>query len=77
MNKKGVLEQLLERVTALPEQAQGELTDFVIGIEAKYTGSYHVTDEERAAIERGLRDVREGRVKSEAEMEEFWKQHGV
>jgi hypothetical protein len=68
---------LIERVAALPEEAQAELADSLAEIEARYAGIYRLNDDERAGIERGLRDLREGRLLSEEDMAAFWKRHGV
>jgi predicted transcriptional regulator len=68
---------LIERIAALPEEAQAELAESVAEIESKYAGVYRLNEDERAGIERGLRDFREGRLVSEEEMAAFWKRHGV
>jgi predicted transcriptional regulator len=68
---------LVDRVAALPEEAQAELLASLEALEAKYVGVYHLNDEERAGIERGLRDLREGRLVSDEDMAAFWKRHGV
>jgi predicted transcriptional regulator len=68
---------LVERVAALPEEAQAELIDSLAEIESKYAGVYRLNDEERAGVQRGLADLREGRLVSDEEMEAFWKRHGV
>ena len=68
---------LLERVASLPEEAQDEIVASVAAIEAKYAGEYQVSDEERAAVERGLTSVREGRLVSEEDMAAFWSRQGV
>jgi hypothetical protein len=68
---------LIERVAALPAKAKAELADSLAEIEARYAGVYRLSDEERAGIERGLRDLREGRLPSDEEMAAFWKRHGV
>jgi predicted transcriptional regulator len=74
---KEEIADLIERVASLPAEAQAELVDSIAEIESKYGGVYHLNDDERAGIERGLRDLREGRLVSDEDMAAFWKRHGV
>ncbi len=67
MNKR--LETLLERVSALPEDAQEELLDHVALIEARQSGVYKLTDDERAAVRRGLEEMRQGKFATDEEVE--------
>ena len=55
-----MLESLLERASRWPEAAQAELVETMVEIEARYAGPYRPSAEERAAIERGLRELRDG-----------------
>jgi hypothetical protein len=67
MTKQG-LEILLERVSTWPEEAQDEFLKSVADIESKHLGVYRLSDEERDAVRRGLADMREGRLASDAEV---------
>ncbi|MEA2886066.1 MAG: hypothetical protein QOD11_426 [Bradyrhizobium sp.] len=67
MTKQG-LEILLERVSTWPEEAQDEFVKSVADIESKHLGVYRLSDEERDAVRRGLADMREGRLASDAEV---------
>ena len=67
MNKR--LETLIERVAALPEEAQDELLDHIAIIEAKHSGVYELSDDERAAVRRGLEEMRQGKLASDEEVE--------
>ena len=67
MNKR--LENLLERVAALPEEAQDELLDHVDLIEARQSGVYQLSDDERAAVQRGLEEARQGKFATDEEVE--------
>jgi hypothetical protein len=67
MTKQG-LEILLERVSTWPEEAQDEFVRSVADIESKHLGVYRLSDEERDAVRRGLADMREGRLASDAEV---------
>jgi predicted transcriptional regulator len=60
---------ILERVADLPEEAHAELIESVAQIEAKYAGVYRLDDEERAALDRSLEDVRQGRFASPEKIE--------
>jgi predicted transcriptional regulator len=75
MNKR--LETLLERVSALPEDAQDELLDHVALIEARRSGIYQLSDDERAGVRRGLEAAKRGEFVSDEEMAAFFKRHGV
>jgi predicted transcriptional regulator len=67
MTRQG-LEILLERVSTWPEEAQEEFVRSVADIESKHLGVYRLSDEERDAVRRGLADMREGRLASDAEV---------
>jgi predicted transcriptional regulator len=67
MNKR--LETLLERVSALPEDAQEELLDHVAMIEARQSGVYRLSDDERAGVLRGLEEMRQGKFATDEEVE--------
>jgi hypothetical protein len=67
MTRQG-LEILLERVSTWPEEAQDEFVRSVADIESKHLGVYRLSDEERDAVRRGLADMREGRLASDAEV---------
>ena len=59
---------MLERVSTWPEEAQDEFVKSVADIESKHLGVYRLSDEERDAVRRGLADMREGRLASDAEV---------
>lgn len=67
MTRQG-LEILLERVSTWPEEAQNEFVKSVAEIESRHFGLYRLSDEERNAVHRGLADMREGRLASDAEV---------
>ena len=62
---KRVLENLMERAAAWPEPAQAELIEAMLEIETKHGGVYRLSADERAAVRRGLRELREGHVASD------------
>jgi predicted transcriptional regulator len=75
MNKR--LESLMERISALPEDAQDELLDHVAIIEARQSGVYRLSDDERAGVRRGLEAAKRGEFVSDEDMAAFFKRHGV
>lgn len=67
MNKR--LERLIERVSALPEAAQNELLEHVDLIEARQSGVYKLSEDERAAVRRGLEEARQGKFATDEDVE--------
>ncbi|MDX6517145.1 MAG: hypothetical protein QOH73_2811 [Gaiellaceae bacterium] len=58
-------EEILGRIDAWPKEAQAELVQSIVDIEEKHVGFYRLTDDERAAVRRGLDEMRKGRFASE------------
>ena len=70
------LKDVLQRVEAWPEPAQAELAELALEIDAGLgAGKYHATPEELAGIRRGLKDAREGRFATDAQIEALFKKH--
>jgi predicted transcriptional regulator len=69
------LKDILERVQSWPEAAQENAVDLLLALEREHAEPYQATDEELAAIDRGLRDVAEGRFATEAEVEAVFAKH--
>ncbi|MEH2473862.1 hypothetical protein V1281_004953 [Nitrobacteraceae bacterium AZCC 2161] len=67
MTREG-LELLLEHVSTWPEEAQDELLKSVDEIQVKYFGIYQLSDEERAAVRRGLAEMHTGQLASDEEV---------
>ena len=65
---KQSLEILLEHVANWPPEAQDELVQSMADIERRHLGVYRLNDEERAAVRRGLREMRAGKLASEDEV---------
>jgi hypothetical protein len=51
---------VLEAVRSWPEEDQQELAEYAREIEARRTGVYVMSDEERAAVRRGLAEADRG-----------------
>ena len=64
--------KLLERVTSWP---QDELAEVAAEIEARRTGIYRLSDDERAAVRKGMDAARRGEFVPDSEMEEFYRLH--
>jgi hypothetical protein len=71
MNK--VLENLIERVAALPKEAQEEVVRSVIEIEQRHTGLYEFDVDERKDILEALEEVRRGDVADDDEAAALFK----
>ena len=71
-----VLQDVIERVETWPNEAQQELAEIALEIEASLRGGvYHATREELEGIDRGLRAAREGRFATVAEVEAVFAKH--
>ena len=71
------LENLLDRVSAWPEDDQEELLEHAVEIESRQSGVYRLSEEERAAVKKGLEAADRGEFASDEEMDAFFKRHGV
>lgn len=58
---KEALAELLMRVSTWPEEAKEELARSIVEIEARHADEDDLSDEDRAALERGLADADAGR----------------
>jgi hypothetical protein len=67
--------QLLERVASWPQEDQDELAEFAAEIEARRTGVYRLSDDERAAVRKGMDAARRGAFVPDAEMDAYYKRH--
>jgi hypothetical protein len=67
--------RLLERVASWPQEDQDELAEVAAEIEARRNGIYHLSDDERAAVRKGMDAARRGEFVPDGEMEEFYRQH--
>jgi hypothetical protein len=67
------VKNILERVASWPAEDQEELSELAREIEARRTGIYRLSEEERAAIDASRR----GKLASDDEVEAFWKRRGL
>ena len=74
---KEQINAVLESVRSWPQQDQEELVELAREIEARRSGVYVMSDEERAAVQEGLDQARGGEFVRDDEMNAFWKKYGV
>ncbi len=74
MNK--IVESILDRVSDWPEEAQAELMQSIADIERKHFGVYQLSDDERAAVRRGLEEMRQGKFATDEEVEAVFNRFG-
>jgi hypothetical protein len=71
-----ILKDVLERAEKWPEEAQTELAQIALEIDAGLaSGSYHVTPKELAGIDRGLNAAREGRFATDDQVSRAFGKH--
>ena len=68
-------ENLLRRITELPDEVLAEVEKSVEDILEWRDGLYRLSDDERAAVQRGLAAAERGDFVSEEEMSEFHRRH--
>jgi len=74
MNAK--LQNLLERIAALPNEVIDEVQESVDEIERWPGDIFRLTDEERAAVRKGMDAARRGEFASDEELAAFYRRHG-
>jgi predicted transcriptional regulator len=67
--KTKMLTKILERVDAWPAEAQDQLAEIALEIEAGIAGAEYEPTEQLAGIDRGLRAADEGRFAKDEEVE--------
>ncbi len=73
MNK--TLREVLEQAATWPREDQDELAEYAREIEARRTGIYKMSDEERIAVRRGLAEADRGEFVSDDRLAEADKLH--
>jgi predicted transcriptional regulator len=67
------LKDVLEKAETWSDEDQEELVDLVREIEARRSGVYHLSDDERKAVEQGLADAQAGRFSSDEEIDAIFR----
>ncbi len=62
------LKDMITRAETWPEEAQEEAVAMLQAIEAEIAHPYELTEDDRNAIDRGLEDVRRGKIASDEEV---------
>ena len=65
---KSKLKEMVDRAETWPQEAQDEAIAALQAIEAELAQPYELTEDDRRAIDRGLEDVRRGRIASDEEV---------
>lgn len=66
----------MERAETWPEETAEEAVNFLLALEQELADPYVLTEEDRAAIERGLDDMRHGRFASDEEVSAVFRRRG-
>ncbi len=72
-----LLKEVLEQAKAWPEQDQEELAEYAREIQARRTGIYIMSDEERVAVRRGVAQADGGEFVSDKVVKEADKRHNL
>jgi len=73
MNAK--LQNLLERIAALPNEVLDEVQESIDEIERWRGDVFRLTDEERAAVRKGMDAARRGEFVTDEELAAFYRRH--
>ncbi len=68
-----ILKEVLERAETWPQADQQALADYAREIEARRSGLYRLSDDERAAIQK----ARESGLVPDEDVDAYWKRHGI
>ncbi len=71
-----LFEEAIAVVRNLPENQQDLAAKFLLGFANPDADRYQLSAEQVAEVEAAKREVREGKVATEAEMEEVWRRFG-
>jgi hypothetical protein len=74
---KEQINAVLDSVRSWSEQDREELAELAREIEARRSGVYVMSDEERTAVQEGLDQAQRSEFVSDDEMDAFWKKYGV
>ena len=73
MNAK--LQNLFDRIAALPDELLGEIEQSIDEIERWRGDVFRLTDEERAAVRKGMEGARRGEFVTDEELAAFYRRH--
>jgi predicted transcriptional regulator len=73
MNKAA--ESILDRIADWPKEAQEELMQSIVDIEARHLGVYRLSDDERAAVRKGMAQADRGEFVPDNVIEDYFNKH--
>ena len=68
-----LLEEAIDKVRRLPEHDQEIAAEFLLSFANPDAHRYQLSDQQVAEVELAKREVREGKIASDAEMGEVWR----
>lgn len=72
-----LLEQAVEAVSALPDDAQDDLARILLQLAGIDQPAYELTPEEAADIDASLTEAERGEFASDEEVRDVWAKHGL
>jgi hypothetical protein len=72
-----LLEEAIATVQGLPERDQEIAAEFLLTFANPDAHRYQLTDEQVREVELAKKEVREGKIASDAEMDEVWRRFGL
>lgn len=69
------LRDVIGRIETWPEQAQEEAAELLLALEREYAEPYELSPEDRAAIDRSLEEMREGRFATDERVSQVFGRH--
>jgi len=70
-----ILKEVIEHAATWPQEDQEELAEYAREIEARRTGIYTMSDDERVAVRKGLAEADRGEFVSDEQIAEAEKRH--
>ena len=72
-----LLDEAIATVRQLPDGDQDVAAKFLLGFANSDVHRYHLTDEQVAEVELAKREVREGKIATDADMVDLWRRFGL
>jgi hypothetical protein len=72
-----LLEEAIATVRALPEREQDLAAQFLLAFCNPEASRHQLSDEQVAEVELAKQEVREGKIATDAEMNEVWRRFGL
>lgn len=72
-----LLEEAIAKLRELPESDQDVAARFLLGFVNPDTNRYQLTEEQVAEVELAKREVREGKIATDAEVADVWRRFGL